>query len=119
MKKVFLSIMSCVVLYGCAGSPARQQQDNTTGMLMLRPDMTTEQLSKVMPQPARTEMYRGKKNEVVLTHFFLTNSMGYVTNPNDETNYTPLIFVDNKLNGWGWDHLKTSALRYEFVIKHR
>lgn len=119
MKRFWAVMMVCFVLYGCAGSPMRREADNTKSMLQLRPDMTVEQVLKVMPPPERTEMYRGKNNEAVLTYFYLTNSMGYVNNPNDEANFTPLVFIDNRLNGWGWDHLSTSANKYEFVIKHR
>ncbi len=119
MNRVLVALAVCFVLYGCAGSPARREADNTKSMLQLRLDMTVEQVLKVMPQPEKTEMYRGRNNETVLTFFYLTNSMGYVNNPNTEANFTPLVFIDNKLNGWGWDHLNTSANKYEFVIKQR
>lgn len=119
MKRILTLMVACLVVYGCAGSPSRREADNTKSMLQLRPEMTVEQVQNVMTPPDRTEMYRGKNKEVVLTYFYLTNSMGYVKNPSDEANYTPLIFIDNKLNGWGWDHLKSSANKYEFVIKHR
>lgn len=119
MKRILVVAMASLMLYGCAGSPVMREASNTKGMLQLRPDMTVEQVLRVMPPPEKTEMYRGKNNEVVLTYFYLTNSKGYVTSPNNEANFTPLVFIDNKLNGWGWDHLNTSANKYEFVIRHR
>ncbi len=88
-------------------------------MLSLKPDMTIDQVTKNMGVPQKTEMYRGKNNEIVLTYLYLTNGLGYVTNPENETNYTPLIFIDNKLNGWGWNQLDSAAKRYEFIVKKR
>ncbi len=118
MKRVVVAVISAALM-GCAGSPMRQESDNTKAMIALRPDMTVDEAMMVMPPPARSEMYRAKNNDVVLIYFYLTNSMGYVTNPNDESNYTPLVFVGGRLNGWGWDHLRASSTRHEFVIKHR
>ena len=108
-----------VALTGCAGSPSRLEAENTKNMRGLQPDMTTEQVTKLMGPPNKTEMYRGKKNETVLTYLYLTNGLGFVTNPENETNYTPIVFVNDRLNGWGWNQLDTAAKRYEFVIKNR
>ncbi len=114
-----LSVVVSVVLVGCAGSPSKLESDNTRSMLSLKPDMTIDQVTKNMGVPQKTEMYRGKNNEIVLTYLYLTNGLGYVTNPENETNYTPLIFIDNKLNGWGWNQLDSAAKRYEFIVKKR
>ena len=112
-------IVISVGVVGCAGSPSRLEADNTKNMQGLKPDMTTEQATNLMGPPNKTEMYRGKNGEVVLTYLYLTNGMGYVTNPENETNYTPLIFVNDRLSGWGWSQLDTAAKRYEFIIKKR
>jgi hypothetical protein len=35
----------------------------------------------------------------------------------NKDNFTPLIFVDDRLSGWGWSQLNAAAQRYEFVIR--
>jgi hypothetical protein len=49
----------------------------------------------------------------------LINASGYISDPNNESNYSPLIFVNGKLSGWGWGQLSTTASRYEFIVKRR
>lgn len=88
-------------------------------MIGLKPDMTTDQVVKLMGPPDKTEMYRGKNNDSILTYLFITEGMDTYSRRWNETNYTPLIFVNDRLSGWGWNQLDTAAKRYEFVIKER
>ena len=109
-------------LAGCAGSPVQtfaRAAENKTSMIGLKPDMTTDQVVKLMGPPDKTEMYRGKNNETVLTYLYITEGRDMVTRRWNETNYTPLIFIGDRLSGWGWSQLDTAAKRYEFVIKER
>ena len=112
-------ILVFILLGGCAGSPMALEKQNSKNLLLLKPNMTIEELIISMGTPQKTEMYRGKNNEIVMTYFYLTNGMGYVHNPENETNYTPVIFIDNRLTGWGWSQLDTTANRYECIIKRR
>ncbi len=112
-----LLIFAAFALLGCAGSPIRtydHARENNQKMINLKPDMTTTQVTDLMGQPDKTEMYRGKNNEVVLTYLYLTNAGGV----NDSV-FTPLIFVDDKLAGWGWGALNLESKKFEFVIKER
>ena len=129
MNATNLSFLRClclvavaVALAGCAGSPAQtgmRASENKKSMVGLKPDMTTEQVTKLMGPPDKTEMYRGKNNEAVLTYLYITEGMDTYTRRWNETNYTPLIFVNERLSGWGWNQLDTAAKRYEFVIQER
>lgn len=115
-------VVLALVLAGCAGSPAQtswRASENKKNMLGLKPDMTTEQVIKLMGPPDKTEMFRGNSNEAILTYMYITEGKDSESRRWNETNYTPLIFVNDKLNGWGWNQLDTAAKRYEFVIKER
>ena len=111
-----------VVLTGCAGSPIQTSAraiENRQTMVGLKPDMTIEQVTKLMGQPDKTEMYRGKNNEVILTYLYITEGKDSYSRRWNESNYTPLIFVNDLLNGWGWNQFNTITARYEIIIKER
>lgn len=55
----------------------------------------------------------------MLTYLYITEGKDMETRTWNESNYTPLIFINDRLNGWGWNQLDTAAKRYEFVIKQR
>lgn len=115
-------VIVALFLAGCAGSPAQtgwRAAENKKNMIGLKPDMTTEQVVKLMGPPDKTEMYRGKNNDSILTYLYITEGMDTYSRRWNETNYTPLIFVNDRLSGWGWNQLDTASKRYEFVIKER
>jgi len=110
-----------VALAGCAGSPAKpgiRAYENKKNMVGLKPDMTTEQVTNLMGPPDKIVMQRGKNNEAVLTYLYITEYIEtYTSRGWNKNNYTPFIFVNDRLSGWGWNHLDTAAKRYEFDIR--
>jgi hypothetical protein len=87
-------------------------------MVHLKLDMSTEQVAKLMGPPDKIETYRSKNNEAILTYWYLTKGLDEYTNRGlDKDNFTPFIFVDDRLSGWGWNQLDTAVQRYEFVIR--
>lgn len=110
-----------VALAGCADSPAKpgiRADENKKNMVGLKPDMTTEQVTKLMGPPDKIDLYRGKNNEAVLTYLYITDAVDTYTRRGwNENNYTPFIFVNDRLSGWGWNQLDIAAKRYEFVIR--
>lgn len=123
INALFVTLMlvaTTSTLVGCAGSPAQtasRAAENKKNMIGLKPDMTMDQVQKLMGAPDKTEMFRGKQGEAVMTYLYMTEgSAGYAVK---ESNYTPLIFINDKLNGWGWNQLDTAAKRYEFIVKER
>jgi hypothetical protein len=110
-----------VSLGSCADSPANpgiRAYENNKNMVDLKPDMTTEQVTKLMGPPDKIETYRGKNHEAILTYLYITKGLdGYTSRGWNKDNFTPFIFVDDRFSGWGWNQLDTAAQRYEFVIR--
>ncbi len=114
-------ITVAVALTGCAGSPAKpsiRAFENKKHMVDLQPEMTTKQVTNLMGPPDKIVMHRGKNNEAVLTYVYITEYRATYTDRGwNKNNYTPFIFVNDRLSGQGWHHLDTAAKRYEFVIR--
>ena len=70
-----------------------------------------------MGQPNKTELYRGKKDEPILVYLYITEGKDTFTRKWSEANYTPFVFVDQRLKGWGWSFFNSTAQKYEFIIK--
>lgn len=120
MKSVL--IICAFLMLGCAGSPVRtgwQASHHTEAMVRVKPDMTATEVVKIMGNPDKTELYRGKNDEVILVYLYITEGRDIFTREWNESNYTPFVFVNDRLYGWGWPNLEATAQRYEFVIKRR
>lgn len=121
MKRIIVTFVVCIMTAGCAGSPIRTQWQasaHNQAMLRLQPGMTSEEVIKVMGNPDKTEMYRGKNGENVLVYLYITEGKDITTRHWSEANYTPVVFEDNKLIGWGWNYFNSAAQKYEFTIKN-
>jgi len=127
MPKIsFFSCWLCLVavvlpLAGCADSPAKpgaRAHENKQHMVGLKPDMTTAQVTKVMGPPDKIVTHQGKNNEAIHTYLYITEYIEtYTSRGWDQNNYTPFIFVNDRLSGWGWNQLDSAARRYEFDIR--
>lgn len=120
MKKLLL-IGLLILMAGCANTPMAtnwRASGNKKAMVNLRPDMSVAEVLKVMGSPDKTEMYRGKDREVVLVYLYITEGMDMYGRWN-QSNYTPLVFINERLDGWGWSNLEETAQRYEVVFKAR
>jgi hypothetical protein len=121
MKIRMLLVISLAIFFlGCAGSPVRtgwMASSNKKAMLNLRPNQSVNDVVEIMGNPEKTEMYQGNNGEPILVYLYITEGKDMHTRKWSEANYTPLVFVDEKLTGWGWNALDTAAERYELVIK--
>jgi hypothetical protein len=87
-------------------------------MAGLRPDMTTEQVARLMGPPDKIVSQKSKNGEDVAIHLYITQYIEtYTSRGWDRNNYTPFIFVNDRLSGWGWHHLDTVTQRYELNLK--
>lgn len=114
-------VVIAVALVDCADSPAKlgpRASENKKNMAGLKPGMTTEEVTKLMGPPDETMTYRGKNNEAVLTYLYITQyTETYISRGLDKNNFTPFIFVNDRLSGWGWNHLNNAARRYGVDIE--
>jgi hypothetical protein len=84
-------------------------------MAALTPDMTTEEVTQLMGPPDRTMRHQGRNGEAVVTYLYLTRYVEtYTSRGWSQDNFTPFIFVNDRLTGWGWHHLNAEAARYGF-----
>jgi hypothetical protein len=123
MNKLICLLLACsVFLAGCAGSPIQtgwRASENKKAMVNVRPDMSIDEVSRIMGSPDKTELYRAKTNEAILVYLYITEPRYIYTRRWNESNYTPFVFINERLQGWGWPNLEATAQRYEFVIKER
>ncbi len=113
-------IAVALALAGCADSPAKlgtRAYENKKKMVDLKPDMTTEQVRNLMGSPDKMVMQRGKNNEAVLIYLYITQYVDTYSRGYDKNNYTPVIFVHDRLSGWGWNYLDRAAERYELDLR--
>lgn len=107
-------------LAGCAGSPARTgwiALEHRSAMVRVQPDQTPQEVIEIMGQPDKTELYRGKNDEPILVYLYITEGKDTYSRRWSEANYTPFVFVEQKLKGWGWSFFNGTAQKYEFIIK--
>ena len=79
--------------------------------------MTPGQVTATMGPPDKIVPQHGKNNESVLTYLYITVYFEtYTSRGWDKNNYTPVIFVNDRLSGWGWHHLDLVAQQYGFDI---
>ena len=79
--------------------------------------MPVAEFNTLMGLADKTEMFRGKNNEVILANIHMTQ--GKRMSDCDvigDKNYTPFVFVDGKLVGSGWTMMNATAQWYEFVL---
>ena len=115
MKKLLLLAMA-VALVGCVGSPAATApiaEKNRKLILQLNAGMAKAEVQKIMGDPRETETYPSGSG----THeiwFYRTNAtpMSRRERTNREVQFTPFVFKNGKLEGWGRNY-------YETVIKIR
>lgn len=119
----FVVIATLILLSGCAGSPAMtgmRSRENNKNMSLVRADMSDSAFLKVMGPPDKTELFRGKQNEAVMVNMYMTQALSMRESDQiGDKNYTPFVFVDGKLAGWGWTMMNATAQRYEFVYKRQ
>ncbi len=100
--KCLLAITACLALFvcGCACSPVRTDLALTAdARTILQRNMTPEEVTALMGNPERP----------ILIYFYNTNSRNSFLSLRSKDDYTPIVFVNNKLAGWGWNYLNGAA----------
>ena len=117
MKKILL--ISIIFIAGCAGSPIQTQSEakkNRKAMISLSPGVTKNEVLEMMGQPRKTEFYTSEGDSIELW-FYLTEGTTIHNKRIIETNFTPLVFEDERLIGWGSRYLDEHIKKYELRIR--
>ena len=88
-------------------------------MVRVQPDMKVDEVTKVMGKPDKTELFRGKNNEPILVYLYIIEGKDLIRRRWNDSNYTPFVFINENLQGWGWSDLETVAKKNGFIIKER
>ncbi len=105
MSRILLIIIS-VLLYSCMGSTmqtslkSEQNRDNIVG---LRLGMTQEDVLTLMGSPYKSEVHKIENNTYVI-YFYVTEPTVLGQSKLIEQNFTPVVFKDNILVGWGTNY---------------
>ena len=114
-------LVLAVALASCANSPAKpsaRADENNKNMAGLRPGMTTEEVTRLMGPPDKIVMYKSKHGKDVATYLYITQYIEtYTSRGWDRNNYTPFIFIDDRLSGWGWPHHDMVSQRYGMDLR--
>lgn len=96
MKRLILVML---MFLACGCSFVQTVKDNNNSLLTLKNGQTKEEVLKIMGNPARNERYT--QNDKILDVWYYRT--GYDIYAIDENNFTPVIFKNDKLIGWGTD----------------
>lgn len=103
MKQVaIIGFCLSIFLCGCASSQVKSfSQHSMLSDLQLRLErnMTSEEVVNLMGDPTRP----------IMIYFYLADEEINLLDRLSKDSYTPLVFVDNKLAGWGWNFLNGAA----------
>ncbi len=119
-----LFLVGSILLAGCASSGTIRDK-NQERLFRLSKGMTKAKvlkamgtkttrdpwspgLSRIIPNPYCTEMYRSNDHTFELLLYYTDRRSAVRAITDDEL--TPIIIIDGKLDGWGWPH-------WEIVIK--
>lgn len=108
MKKILL--ISLIFIVGCEGSPYQIQSEakkNRKAMISLSPELTKNDVLKIMGKPRNTEFYISEGSNIELWFYLIEG----------ETIYVPLLFKNDKLIGWGSRYVDEHIKKYEVRIR--
>ena len=72
----------------------------------------------VISKPFKTAMYT--KNEVIIEIvYYYTENKGGIGYRVDDEELTPLVFINGKLDSWGWESWVEKAKRYDINVNYK
>ncbi|MFM8234334.1 MAG: DUF3192 domain-containing protein [Holophagaceae bacterium] len=71
----------------------------------------------VISKPFKTAMYT--KNEVVIEIVYYYTEYKNSRNRVDDDELTPLVFINGKLDSWGWESWVEKAKRYDINVNYK
>ena len=96
-------------------------RQNNAMIMTLQPGMTPEQVvehigpssNSRVPNPVRSEVYPA--GDDTFRAFFFYTGTGYVASILD-SDLMPVVFKNERLDGWGWSYWKSTVTQYNIRI---
>ncbi len=111
MRLKAAAVLLFLVLTGCVGSPewhgmkmqftASEANGNNRKMMALNVGQSKEDVLNKMGMPAKREVYQ-LQQKVVEVLFYRTRGWSLKEYSDGDGQFTPLVFENNTLMGWGW-----------------
>lgn len=108
MKRLMFLLLILLLLSGCGlvtlTTTSIEASGNKSNLQKLEIGMNLTQVKEIMGAPNKTEAFSLPENKKLLVWYFLTEGRAPFRRL-DDPNYTPLIFENDMLKGWGYAHL--------------
>ena len=108
MKRLILLLTVLLSLSGCGlvtlTTTSIESSSNKNSLQKLEIGMNSNQVKEIMGAPNKTEAFSFGESKKVLVWFFLTEGRAPFRRL-DDPNYTPVVFENDILTGWGYVHL--------------
>lgn len=130
MRPINALISVAILFTGCDSLYFDLADESRIAMSKLSPNMTKQEVISIMgsktvdtiggarvPSPFRTSMYQ-RSGDVIEIYFYYTQFIwadGRVTD--DEL--TPIVFINGKLDSWGWESWVEKAKRYDINVNYK
>lgn len=99
---LFLSISACGLV--TLTTTSMEASYNKNNLKKVEFGLNQNQVKEIMGAPNKTEAFSLAEGKKVLVWFYLTEGRGAFRSL-DDWNYTPMVFENDVLTGWGYTHL--------------
>jgi len=117
MKQIILVLMAALFITGCATMSDRTLVSNSKSLNNLSLGMSKEEVLKIMgtepvtsegqsvDNPYRRDIFKGSSNTYEILYYVSDVKINDGSISDNEL--TPIVLLDGKLVGWGWDFVQT------------
>ena len=109
MKKLMFLLLILLLLSGCGlvtlSTTSIEASVNQSNLQKLSIGMNSAQAKEIMGAPNKTEAFSLAESKKVLVWCFLTEGRAPFRRL-DDPNYTPVVFENDIITGWGYIHLE-------------
>lgn len=108
MKRLIFLLALILSIYGCGlvtlSASKIEASGNKDNLQKIELEISTNQIKGIMGAPNKTEALSVAEGKKILVWYYLTEGRGAFRNT-DDWNYTPVVFENDVLRGWGYSYL--------------
>lgn len=130
MRPINALISVAILVTGCNSPYFNFADEARISMSKLSPNMTKQEVTSIMgsktldtiggirvPSPFRTSMYQ-RSGDVIEIYFYYTQ-LRQIDERITDDELTPLVFINGKLDSWGWESWVEKAKRYDINVNYK